>query len=191
MKTSESIIKIAPAYLKAQKAMGGAVKSADNPFFHSKYADLPEVMKACKAELNAEGISVMQPICGEVVVTRLLHESGEWMESDGTRILTPKVNDPQAQGSAITYARRYDLQSLVFIPAVDDDGENAMDRNSGAPKPTQAPLVKTSPAPVEEKPSLNPGKCKIHDVQLEWLWSAKKNTWYAAHKLSTGVCFGK
>ena len=39
---------------------------------------------------------------------------------------------PQGAGSAITYARRYALQSLVGIPSVDDDSELAMfgfDRN--------------------------------------------------------------
>jgi hypothetical protein len=35
-------------------------------------------------------------------------------------------HNPQAVGSAITYARRYALQSALLIPTEDDDGESAM-----------------------------------------------------------------
>ena len=128
MKTSESIIKIAPAFLKAQKEIGSAKKGADNPFFKSKYADLPEVMAVCKQALNDNGIAVLQPVVGEHVQTILLHESGEWFMGK-MRIVTKEMNNPQAQGSAVTYARRYGLQSMLFIPAEDDDGESAMARD--------------------------------------------------------------
>ena len=37
--------------------------------------------------------------------------------------------DPQAAGSAITYARRYALQALFGIPSIDSDAEDAMLRN--------------------------------------------------------------
>ena len=127
MKISDSIVKIAPAFLKAQKEIGAAVKGSSNPFFHSKYADLGAVMEACKEQLNSNGIMVLQPVTGDVVETVLVHESGEWMSSE-TKIVSKSENDPQAQGSAITYARRYGLQSMVFIPAEDDDGESAMNR---------------------------------------------------------------
>jgi hypothetical protein len=126
MKTSESIIKIAPAYLTAQKLIESAVKDAENPFFHSKYANLNAVMDACKKALNDNQISILQPVMGDVVETILLHSSGEWFSSQ-TAIVTNKQNDPQAMGSAISYARRYGLQSMVFIGAEDDDGEGATD----------------------------------------------------------------
>jgi len=128
MKTSESIIKIAAALLAAQKKIGSASKDAVNPFFKSKYADLGAVMEACKEALNDNGISALQPVgtseMGTTVETILLHESGEWI-SDTMTVSVKQSNDPQAQGSAITYARRYSLQSMMFIPAEDDDGERA------------------------------------------------------------------
>lgn len=130
MTTSNTLIKIAPALLNAQKKIGSAKKDAKNPFFKSNYADLGSVMEACKDALNENGITVLQPVGTDeqgfvYVETILLHESGEFI-SDKMRIEMKEQNNPQAQGSAITYARRYSLQSLVFIPAEDDDGNKAV-----------------------------------------------------------------
>lgn len=144
MNKSESISILAASLIKAQKEIGGAKKDAKNPFFHSTYADLGAVMEACKNALNDNGIVVLQPIgsdeIGVYVETVLLHESGEFI-SDRMRISVKEENNPQAQGSAITYARRYSLQSMVFIPAEDDDGESAMKRSS-------TPPVKPQPKPT-------------------------------------------
>ena len=122
------MINIAKALIAAQKEMGNATKDSKNPFFKSKYADLNSIREACLPPLNANGIAVLQPICNaegkHFVKTILLHESGETIESL-TEILFNKANDPQAQGSGITYARRYGLQSLVCIGAEDDDGNKA------------------------------------------------------------------
>lgn len=148
MKSSELIDKIAPALLKAQTNIGAATKGAKNPFFGSKFADLGAVMEACKEHLNDQCICVLQPVGhdehGQYVETVLLHTSGQFI-SDRMRIEPPRkmvmpnqkkdenfepflAPDPQAQGSAITYARRYALQSMLFIPAEDDDAEGAMNR---------------------------------------------------------------
>jgi hypothetical protein len=145
MKTSETIVKIAAALVKAQKNMGAVKKGAANPFFKSKYADLASVIEACKEPLNDQGISIWQPHytdeSGTYVETVLLHESGEFISST-TQVLTKKADDPQAVGSGITYARRYGLQSLVNLPAEDDDGEKAMSRPT---KPAPAkPAAKKS-----------------------------------------------
>lgn len=107
--------------------MGGAKKDAVNPYFKSKYADLGAVMEACKDKLNDNGIIVLQPVMGDSVETVLIHESGEWLSSS-VKVVCKTSNDPQAQGSAISYARRYGLQSMVFIPAEDDDAEKATTR---------------------------------------------------------------
>ena len=108
--------------------MGTAVKDSVNPFFKSHYADLNAIREACMPALNNNGIAVLQPtvhIDGKNFVrTVLLHESGELF--DGlTEIIYNKVNDAQSQGSGITYARRYGLQSLVNVGAEDDDGNRA------------------------------------------------------------------
>lgn len=138
MNKSESVVKIAIALLKAQKLMGGATKGASNPYFKSRYADYSAVLEACKDLLNDNGIVILQPhgtnVQGQSVVeTILMHESGEWMSSE-TPIVVKQGNDPQALGSAITYARRYGLQSLISMPTEDDDGEKAMTRKPEAAK---------------------------------------------------------
>lgn len=129
---SQTISKIAPALLKAQRIIGAAKKDSVNPFFKAKYADLGSVMEVCKDPLNENGIAILQPIVsngvGVYVLTTLLHESGEFISSQ-LRIAAKNEHDPQAQGSAITYARRYALQSMLSIPVEDDDGEGAMKRN--------------------------------------------------------------
>lgn len=136
MNQSESIVKLSAALVKAQAEMSGAVKDSANPFFKSKYADLQSVIKAIKEPFAKYGLAYTQfPITSDSgigVTTRLVHESGEWLECGFFLPLTKL--DPQAAGSAITYARRYALQAMAGIPAVDDDAEMAMGR-------TQKPVV--------------------------------------------------
>ena len=160
METSQSISKIMPALHKAQTAMGSAKKGADNPYFKSKYADLGSVLESCKSLLNDNGITILQPhstqaftnsegvtLTKDFVETVLIHESGEFIKSS-TPVVVAKQNDPQALGSAITYARRYGLQSLLSIPAEDDDGEGAMARKGTSFKKKE---VKKEAAPVKEE----------------------------------------
>jgi len=130
MRSSESINELAAALCKAQGEMGGAVKDSSNPFFKSSYADLTSVIKAIKQPFADNGLSYTQfPINFEDrigVETRLMHKSGQWLEMDYT--LPTVKKDPQAAGAAITYARRYALQSMAGIPVADDDAESAMIR---------------------------------------------------------------
>ena len=124
---SPSLKEFAPAFIKAQRAMGAAHKGSNNPFFKSKYADLGEVVETVKDPLNDNGIGYLQfPVSGghgANVITMLLHESGEFV---GGMFDTPAAkNDAQGFGSAITYGRRYSLQAACGVPAVDDDGNAA------------------------------------------------------------------
>lgn len=149
MKTSESIKAIAPALLKAQKEMEGAKKDSNNPFFKSKYSDFNAVLEACKGPLNDNEISILQPHRVDVlpngtfmvVETILLHSSGEFISGE-TKVEVAKANDPQALGSAQSYAKRYGLQSIVALPSEDDDGETA----NGRGKAQSAVPAKPAPA---------------------------------------------
>lgn len=128
MKSSETIEKLALALCSAQGEMGGAVKGSSNPFYNTSYADLASVIKAIKEPCFKNGLSYVQlPIRtenGVGVVTRLIHTSGQWIESEYT--LPMVKNDPQSALSAVTYARRGALQALFGIPSVDNDGEDLM-----------------------------------------------------------------
>lgn len=135
---------IAKALLEAQKQMGVATKESKNPYFKSSYADLNSIREACMPSLNANGIVVLQPTVSiegkNYVKTVLLHESGETFESL-TEIIYSKQNDAQSQGSGITYARRYGLQSLVNVGAEDDDGNKASKVNEVKITPTQISII--------------------------------------------------
>ncbi len=130
MQTSESINEMAAALAKAQGEMSGAVKDAANPFFKSKYADLASVWEACRGPLTKHGIAVVQSPSADglrvSVDTLLLHTSGQWMR--GTVSVNAKEDSPQAVGSAITYLRRYALQSFAGVAPEDDDAEAAQGR---------------------------------------------------------------
>ena len=87
MKTSETTGKIAPALIKAQAEMLPLIKDSKNPFFKSKYADLHAVTEACYPALQANGIAVIQSpesngTDGLNIKTRLMHSSGEFIETD-------------------------------------------------------------------------------------------------------------
>lgn len=128
---------IATALVKAQLEMSNPKKGNTNPFFKSKYADLNSVREAVLPVLNSHGIVVLQPIVNlegkNYVKTVLMHESGELLESF-TEIIYNKQNDAQAQGSGISYARRYGLQSFVCVGADDDDGQKAVQSKPQATK---------------------------------------------------------
>ena len=135
MNKSDTIASLAAALNKAQAEMSGAKKSAKNPFFKSSYANLEEVINCVKEPFANNGLSFVQfPISGDGlagVETIIMHESGEFIANEF--MLKCAKNDPQGMGSAITYARRYGLQSAVGIPSEDDDGEGAMQRKPKAP----------------------------------------------------------
>lgn len=119
---------IAMALASAQAKMGKALKSANNPHFKSKYADLASVVDACMPALNEAGIAVIQPTTddegGRYVETVLIHgESGETLSCRVPLIVAK--NDMQGYGSAVTYARRYGLMSMSGIAPEDDDGNAA------------------------------------------------------------------
>ena len=127
---SESIAALAAALSKAQADITGALKDSSNPFFKSKYADLASCWDACRKQLAANNLAVIQTTevteGGTVLVTTLAHSSGEWMR--GTLPVVTKDNGPQAQGSGITYARRYALAAIVGLAQIDDDAEAAQAR---------------------------------------------------------------
>lgn len=118
------------AISKLQSEMKSALKDSSNPFFKSKYADLEACWDAAREPLAKNGLSVIQTQDHEngndFLVTTLAHHSGQWIK--GRLRIVPVKQDPQAMGSAITYARRYSLAAILGLTQTDDDGEAAMGR---------------------------------------------------------------
>ena len=119
---------ISSALVKAQKAFGPALKTSVNPHFRNKYASLDVCIEAVVGALNDNGIMLMQQthLCddGVIVETVFIHESGETL-SGGKLHVPASKQDPQGYGSALTYAKRYSLQSACGIAPEDNDGGGA------------------------------------------------------------------
>lgn len=146
MNQSETVGEIAKALTQAQQEMEAASKSAVNPHFKSKFADITAVLRACMPALNKNGISVLQkpkplpvneqtgmPVFGVVLETMLVHTSGEWI-SDGGLFVPAGKADAQGIGSALTYARRYGLSAMIGLEQQDDDGNAAVQSQQMAAK---------------------------------------------------------
>lgn len=145
MNQSPEINELATALAAFQGEVEAVAKGEFNPFFKSKYAGLPEVVKTASPILAKHGLSVMQMLGfdGEfdLLSTRVLHTSGQYIQ-DTARMHLAK-DDSQGHGSAVTYMRRYAyMAALGLVADVDDDG-NAASKQA----PTSAPQTKRRPPP--------------------------------------------
>ena len=162
MNKSEQINELAAALATAQGQIKNAVKDSQNPFFKSAYANLASVRGVIQAPFAENGLSVTQLLgndaYGVTVETVLLHKSGQWLS--GVVSVRPVKDDPQALGSAVTYARRYSLSAVAGVASeTDDDGESAMGRETKTePLPSRfysvsaqvaKPVATASVTPVE------------------------------------------
>jgi hypothetical protein len=144
---------LAKALAAAQAQMKPAAKDASNPHFKSKYADLEAVNEAARV-LAENGIAIMCVPDGWsenriVIRAMLVHSSGESMEG---RLEMPvsQPNNPQAVGSALTYARRYAVSALANIATSDDDGNEAAQGSTAEPKKAQPRAVPGTPSPEQQ-----------------------------------------
>jgi len=109
--------------LECKKQIGTVAKNAKNPHFKNTYADINALIEAVEPILMEHGLVLLQPIREGKQFTEIHDvDSGEFIES---YLELNNSLPPQAQGSAITYFRRYTLQSLLSLKADDDDGQHA------------------------------------------------------------------
>jgi hypothetical protein len=107
----------------AKLEIGKVAKNAKNPHFKNTYADLNALLEAVEPILLEKGLLLLQPIKEARVFSIIIDASSS--ESIESYIDLPTGATPQGMGSAITYYRRYTLQSLLSLQAVDDDGQHA------------------------------------------------------------------
>lgn len=99
------------------------------------YSDLADVLNATRPALSKYQIALLQfPRVQNklaTVTTVLIHSSGEWIAGDSLPVALDNF-DPQAGGSAQTYARRYGLCSMLGLAPgdMDDDGKKAAEKSS-------------------------------------------------------------
>jgi len=130
MKRSESITNLTKSLAVFHSLVGKISKDAKNPFFKSNYASLPHILTEIQEPMEKAGLVITQFPDENGLTTILIHsESGEYLEA--TYIMpVAKANDPQALGSAISYARRYAITSILNLKIEDDDAEKAMSRKN-------------------------------------------------------------
>lgn len=126
---SESIKNLAIALVKFNAEVRIIEKDATNPHFKNNYASLDTIIDEVRPLLAKHGLSMMQFPGGDgekfTLRSMLLHESGEWIESEPIT-MRPVKNDPQGIGSCSTYARRYSLSAMLSLnTGEDDDGNGA------------------------------------------------------------------
>ena len=106
-----------------KKEIGAISKDETNPFFKSKYFDINGLLRHTEPLLQKNGLLLLQPIINGEVSSQIIDtDSGE---SGTSSIALPNMDDPQKLGSAVTYYRRYTLQSLLGLQAEDDDANSA------------------------------------------------------------------
>ena len=147
MNRSETIVKLAIALAKFNSEISSISKDAKNPFFKSDYVTLDKLIFSTREILQKNGLSVLQmPLSketGEIgIQTVLLHESGEYIESDPLYMKPVKV-DPQQAGSLITYLRRYSYQAILNLNTGEDDDANITTHGSNKPKDNNSSAVIT------------------------------------------------
>lgn len=158
---------IAAAFVAAQSQITHVVKRKTGQAAGAtyRYAELSDVIEMVRPILHAHGLafqSINSPHPdGALVRTRLIHESGETMESDGTFIPISDVRKrdgsvipagAQQAGSAYTYSRRYDLIAMLGIAADDDDGAAAM--QAQAAKVERAKQLANQPQVTSEQAAI-------------------------------------
>ena len=136
---------ISAAVVGAISELEDPAMDARNPHFKNRYATLKSCLDAVRPALARHGLVLMQFVMpsangGDRLVTRLLHESGGFIEDEGITLVG--ADNMQKLGSAISYARRYGLLAILgLVGDPDDDAEIAS-------APAAPPKAKPTPVPV-------------------------------------------
>lgn len=183
-KKSESIKNLAVALAKFNGEVSKIEKDSSNPHFRNKYASLDNIIDEIRPILTKHGLSVIQMPGGDgemfSMTTMLLHESGEWIESDPIK-MRPVKNDPQGIGSCTTYARRYSLAAFLSLNTGEDDDGNAASHAPQSPQTRQPERTNNQPQPSRNQSSgqatvsngLN-AKSRVINLmnEMKWDWKA-------------------
>ena len=129
MDWSDEHDKAGPAFLSVLEGVTNPKKTKENPFYHSQYTPLNELLDLVKPILEKNGFELSQPLGmdeqGHPTVTNiLLHKSLQWIRS-GPYPLNLEKETPQGGGSGATYGRRYTLEAMLGIVSEEDDDGNA------------------------------------------------------------------
>ena len=123
---------------------------------YGKYANLKDILEVVTPALTQSGLVLTQtfeppvePSLPPVLITKLIHVSGDYIESKLPMIIPKgRGNAMHDFGGAITYLKRYALLPILGLEAdmeeqperLDDDGDRF------SPEPVSKPATKSKPA---------------------------------------------
>jgi len=162
---SAEVDKVCAALAKAQAIMPAIPLDSTNPFYKSKYASLGSVISETREILGKFGLAIVQIPSMEgtsiTVQTRILHESGQWIDGGS---LQANLNEEdrrslvQLAGSFITYMRRYSRMALLQLYADEDNDGNTQQKPAQTQQRT-TPTQQTTTA-AQQKPTATPEEQK-------------------------------
>lgn len=114
------------ALVKAQREMPVVGKNSAI-YGKQKYANLADIVRISRPILVKNGLAVTQTFLGDILITRLVHTSGQFIKSNLKLVINSKdekTNTLHLWGSAITYFRRYAYSSIIGIVTDEDTDGN-------------------------------------------------------------------
>lgn len=167
--------------LEVQKKCIVVAKDTENPFFKNKYASLDTIIVAYSTPLSDNWLVVTH--CNDleksILVTTITDtENGEIIKTE-----FPIKFDvsPQAIGSQLTYAKRYNLWALLNIATDEDDDGN----NASKEKETKEKL----PSANNPKAEKVRNQVKLNELQKQWInkmWNDKYELLTRRYQLAYG-----
>lgn len=179
MEISETRAELFKALYKFRVNLKQPLKDANNPFFKSKYVPLENVVSVVDDAIVDTGLGWMQEIEANRVTTIITHESGEYMIVGGANV-KPVKQDPQGEGSAITYAKRYSLSAAFGIASDPDDDGNAGSGMSNKPVKNQNNFKNQAKNTNTTNPLNAKRDVLISKAVTEWgATETDKNKWFS------------
>jgi len=150
---------------------------------YGKYASLKDILEVVTPALTQSGLVLTQtfeppvePSLPPVLITKLIHVSGDYVESKLPMIIPKgRGNAMHDFGGAITYLKRYALLPILGLEAdmeeqperLDDDGDRF------STEPISKPLTKTKPAAASVVAGVSKQDQPLSDdernVLLQWI----------------------
>lgn len=152
MKTSEKISKLMADLVPALSEIKAIKKDGKNPFLKNRYATLDGIIEGSKAILASHNVTAIQTTSDDGVETFLMHTSGEWISSGCMKIpyeQSKGLSIAQAIGVTITYAKRYQLGSMLGISTDDDVDGQFGDHTESHPVQIDVPARRMEPKTME------------------------------------------
>ncbi len=174
--------KLLPILLKIQEEMPNPEKTAYSDYTQSSFVPLNQLLAHIKPYLIANDLLLKQNV-GNMIIgdkpfltieSKLYHISGE--EYGLEKMVIPlQHNNPQGLGSAITYGRRYTLETLFNITGEEDDdgvaaSKNQTQRSNGnshrTPRAKASETNETTSEPVKTERTARTTRATAGDLEI-------------------------